>query len=161
MTHNRIIINVITEFLEEVMNTNKVIVLNCVNQVLRCDTLVNKVKMVFDKSLGSEIICVEMLLRLMNELPNIIKEITTFTALTKSINVHDSKYIVYALLYQYLIVCEPNFLEEINEKQLRSIFTNMYRLVEIIPNDIKILKSKLALCFGCCSSARVKNNIPY
>ena len=156
--NNRIIINVITDYIKQDQNTNQVLILNCVNQVLRCDTLVSRTKNIYDKALGSEIICVEALLKLMTELPNILKEILTFTALTKSLRCNDTKYVVYALFYQYLITSEPNFINEIDEKQLRNIFGHMWFLISLIPNDIRVLKSKLA--FLCCGNGNVKNN-PY
>jgi hypothetical protein len=92
----------------------------------------------------------------------IIVSIKLNNVLASSLNISQKletsqmKYIVYAVLYLYIIASiQSEFFEEVSLDEFRLLFSNMWSLIEIDPETVKLAKAKFSAF--CCSKSAVKD----
>lgn len=83
------------------------------------------------------------------------KNLSSFVKLSNNVNTNMMKYIVYASIYFYLILHNPDFFVTFQIDEFRLLYGTLWTLIELDPATIKAFKTKCLSC--CCGVSSVKN----
>lgn len=129
-------------------------------QVLITKAYVDSIRNDLDKIFEDKKITADDIPRMMAISLKLNKILSHSMQLKTKINVSQMKYILYSVLYCYILNKQPEFFDGLSIAEFRLLFSSLWILLEIDPNQLKVATKK---CFSwCCGESDVKdsNNEP-
>jgi hypothetical protein len=155
--HSESIILEINELmvLDDYDTSKKEEALNLIKKVLNIKTYFESVKNDFDKILEDKKIDskdISKMMIVMIKLNNLLPKLLN---LKEKISIDKMKYIFYATIYFYIIQYQPEFFNELQLDEFRLLYSNLWNLVEINPETVKVAAKKFS-GFGCCGKSDIR-----
>ena len=126
-----------------------------VKQILSTKTYINSIQKDLDKIFEDKKITADDIPRMMMISLKLNNLLSQSMRLKSKINLSQMKYILYSVLYCYILNKQPEFFNELSITGFRLLFNNLWILLEINPNEIKVVKKCSA---WCCSNSDVKES---
>lgn len=156
-THRESIISEINELmlLDDYDTSKKEESLNLINRVLNVKTYFESIKNDFDKILEDKKIDskdISKMMIVMIKLNNLLPKLLN---LKEKISIDKMKYIFYATIYFYIIQYQPEFFSALQLDEFRLLYSNLWNLVEIDPETVKVAAKKIG-GFSCCGKSDIR-----
>ena len=84
----------------------------------------------------------------MAQLIKILLGLSTSISYYKEIALDRMKYVLYASLYNYLSKCQLDALNNVGVGVFRVMFINLWSILEVVPESVKIAKTTCCSCFS-------------
>lgn len=129
-------------------------VLDLIKKILNTRDYFEIIKNDFDKILEDKKIDsndITKMMIVMIKLKNLLPKILNLKEKVSKITYDKMKYIFYATLYLYIIKYQPDFFDQLKINEFSLLYSNLWSLVEINPENINITKKKIS-GFFCCGN---------
>ncbi len=132
-------------------------VLLLIKKILNSVEYLEMIKKDFDKILEDKKIDskdIPKMITIMIKLNNLIPKLT---GIKEKISIDKMKYIFYATLYFYIIKYQVDFFDTFGIDEFRLLYSNLWNLVEINPDTVKVAAKKMS-GFFCCGGSEIKES---
>jgi hypothetical protein len=134
--------------------------LKLINEALNKKEYIDSIKSTLESILADKKLDISDLSKMMILSIQVNKLLPELVSLLTSLVVSKVKYIVFASIFYYISEYQSDFFEKagMTIDVFRVLFSSLWNLVEVDPQDVKIKSKKL--CLLCCGGEEVKSNEP-